>query len=506
MEEFIWLLHRKKENGLVWAVTGSFLVHGLMFALMVTTQIFFPPTGESPRLDVVWLYSALLRDQPQEAPPQEVSLPEAKETASLQRDDQAEPLPAEADDEEPVVVAPVAHAKLVAPAVSVPPPAARREPPAKVEAVRNDVPVREELRFMEEGKGAVRPPPPAAKPPEKAPAVPKASAATASVLKNITTSTVAQSKVVRREPRKAEQVRAAERPAPKVEPVQAKKDVPIPRQEKRQAVAIAPREKAMPVVPPRVTPSPRKENPPAVVANPKDVRTAITPSQPASSPARPAAPALPKPAVPAGATTVAKAEAPSIAQPVVPAAPKPSAAATGQKAAAPVPAPAKGIVEAPVTGDLKLELTGKNRSLKGAKITVLFRDYPRSRRGKTMVKAEALRRRQIHPRLARPAENTLQAVVAVAAEGVYEFWVESESGGAVEAECVARFYEKTGRAKNKSLGTRTVGNKERITRVLMPEGIIWEDDSAFSGSMEDSDSVTKFNSETGLVWKEYREE
>ncbi len=168
--------------------------------------------------------------------------------------------------------------------------------------------------------------------------------------------------------------------------------------------------------------------------------------------------------------------------------------------------PVKAVVEPPVTGDLKMELFGKTRSLKGAKITVLFRDYPRSRRGKTMVKSEALRRRQINPRLVRPAENTLQAVVEVAAEGVYEFRVESESGGAIEAEYVARFYEKTGKAKSKSLGTRTVGNKERITRVLMPEGIVWDDDTAFSGSMEDSDSVTKFNSETGLVWKEYRQE
>jgi len=37
----------------------------------------------------------------------------------------------------------------------------------------------------------------------------------------------------------------------------------------------------------------------------------------------------------------------------------------------------------------------------------------------------------------------------------------------------------------------------------MPEGILWEDEAAFSGSMEDSEGVTKFNSETGLLWKEY---
>jgi hypothetical protein len=39
----------------------------------------------------------------------------------------------------------------------------------------------------------------------------------------------------------------------------------------------------------------------------------------------------------------------------------------------------------------------------------------------------------------------------------------------------------------------------------MPDAILWEDESAFTGSMQDSAGVTKFNSETGLIWKEYGE-
>jgi len=38
----------------------------------------------------------------------------------------------------------------------------------------------------------------------------------------------------------------------------------------------------------------------------------------------------------------------------------------------------------------------------------------------------------------------------------------------------------------------------------MPEGILWDDDSSFSGNMEDSESITKFNAETGVVWREYK--
>ena len=37
----------------------------------------------------------------------------------------------------------------------------------------------------------------------------------------------------------------------------------------------------------------------------------------------------------------------------------------------------------------------------------------------------------------------------------------------------------------------------------MPEAILWDDDASFTGSLEDSESTTKFNAQTGLYWKEY---
>ncbi|WP_275095230.1 hypothetical protein [Oryzomonas japonica] len=44
-----------------------------------------------------------------------------------------------------------------------------------------------------------------------------------------------------------------------------------------------------------------------------------------------------------------------------------------------------------------------------------------------------------------------------------------------------------------------------MARILMPEGILWDDDAAFTGSIDDGDSITKFESASGLVWKEYSE-
>jgi hypothetical protein len=42
-------------------------------------------------------------------------------------------------------------------------------------------------------------------------------------------------------------------------------------------------------------------------------------------------------------------------------------------------------------------------------------------------------------------------------------------------------------------------------RFLMPEALFWDDTDRFSGSIEDSRSVTKFRYETGLTWKEEKE-
>lgn len=66
-----------------------------------------------------------------------------------------------------------------------------------------------------------------------------------------------------------------------------------------------------------------------------------------------------------------------------------------------------------------------------------------------------------------------------------------------------KIYELSKTGKTKQLGSKNFSGKSVVTRILMPDGIIWEDESAFSGSMQDSDGITKFNTGTGLVWKEY---
>ena len=165
----------------------------------------------------------------------------------------------------------------------------------------------------------------------------------------------------------------------------------------------------------------------------------------------------------------------------------------------------KGIFAPPLAGDLKIEITGPEEFLKAVKIAVIFREYPKTRHNRPMTKAIAHNSQALTPKTARVAKNTLQAVIEIAEEGVYEFRDISDPASLGEAAFSVKIHENSGRAKTKSAGTRKIGNKGSIVKILMPEGILWNDHAAFSGSMEDSESTTKFNSETGLTWKEYKE-
>jgi len=153
-----------------------------------------------------------------------------------------------------------------------------------------------------------------------------------------------------------------------------------------------------------------------------------------------------------------------------------------------------------VYGDLKMVVDA------GAdlKISVLFREYPKSRRTRPMSRAEAARTKEVTPLTLKTVKDARELIVKNAGQGVYLFLAESAAGKGDRGQFTLKVFESTATARVKALGNRTVDGKTVIARVLMPEGIIWEDDSAFSGSYEDSDSTTKFNTETGLTWKEYK--
>jgi hypothetical protein len=474
---YIWLFDKSDRRGLWWAFLSSLLLHVLMFAIMATTTVFFPLSGNTTKLDIVWLYPSFLFGGETESPPSSQSqLPEEKAPVTS---------PAETASQKPAVQErePIKEPAETRNEERTPSPS---PPPPQQEEIKPAPPLSSEPEAEPETE-------PEMSIPVKAPALPPAEA------KAETHETVA----AKEPPPPAEKLQPAKKE------IVAKNGPPADKSEKpkEEKPATAPETKHPPLVVPPVPPrpaAPQNEKPHAPV---QTAATSITPPQaPPAAPRKemtvpPAAPQTsPLPGVNSGerkAIVEKRSEPPPRSKPA-------SVEKPAEKAPTQAAGP-KGIFAPPLAGDLKLEITGPEEALKAVKIAVIFREYPKARHSRPMTKTAARNFQVVTPKMTRVAKNTLQAVIEIAGEGVYDFKNQSDTAGASEATFSVKLYENSGRAKTKSAGTRKIGDKGSIVKILMPEGILWSDESAFSGSMEDSESITKFNTDTGLVWKEYND-
>lgn len=151
-----------------------------------------------------------------------------------------------------------------------------------------------------------------------------------------------------------------------------------------------------------------------------------------------------------------------------------------------------------IKGDLKLVIAG---SIPPDTI-ITFTDFALTRRDRPFSRAESRRKTKIVPLIASSQDATREVVIARANPGVYTITAEP-AGEPADVTISLKLYEGTSRAVTKKLGKHIIDRKKTLLKILMPEGILWDDDAAFTGNMEDSDGITKFNSETGLMWKEY---
>lgn len=156
----------------------------------------------------------------------------------------------------------------------------------------------------------------------------------------------------------------------------------------------------------------------------------------------------------------------------------------------------KGLALPPVKGDIKLIMTSDEDLL----VKVLFVSHPKARHDKPLTKKEAREQQKLSPVIVKTAKNTAEAVIEHARDGIYIFLVEQQGSKALTGKFSLKLFE----TRNRKISEREIRGLTEIARLLMPEGVLWEDDTAFTGSIEDSESLTKFNSDTGVIWKEYR--
>lgn len=164
------------------------------------------------------------------------------------------------------------------------------------------------------------------------------------------------------------------------------------------------------------------------------------------------------------------------------------------------PDKAQGITIPLLTGDLKLLIKGAVMP----ETAITFREFALSRRKRPFSRNEARSQTRIIPQTATLAKDSRAIVIEKIIPGVYTVTVSPE-GTKNDVNFSLLLYEGTSRSITRDLGSHTLTAKKELFKILMPEGILWQDDKAFTGSMEDSSGVTKFNAQTGLMWKEYAE-
>ncbi len=97
--------------------------------------------------------------------------------------------------------------------------------------------------------------------------------------------------------------------------------------------------------------------------------------------------------------------------------------------------------------------------------------------------------------------------VAKAEKGIYTFVMQNTSETPQKTSLMIRLLEGKKGARNRKFDLVNLSPHARLAvKFILPEGIFWDDEPYFTGSIESSETITKFNDTTGIVWKEYKEE
>ena len=97
--------------------------------------------------------------------------------------------------------------------------------------------------------------------------------------------------------------------------------------------------------------------------------------------------------------------------------------------------------------------------------------------------------------------------VAKAEKGIYTFVMKNTGETLQKTSLMIRLLEGKKGARNRKFETINLKPHAELTvKFILPDGIFWDDESYFTGSIESSESITKFNDTTGVIWKEQKDE
>ena len=93
------------------------------------------------------------------------------------------------------------------------------------------------------------------------------------------------------------------------------------------------------------------------------------------------------------------------------------------------------------------------------------------------------------------------------AEGAYTFAIRNQENETFAADLAFFIFPgKKGERTKKYAAVELSPHTTVRFKFILPEAIFWDDEEHFSGKIENSDTMTKFNQKTGFVWKETKDE
>jgi hypothetical protein len=96
--------------------------------------------------------------------------------------------------------------------------------------------------------------------------------------------------------------------------------------------------------------------------------------------------------------------------------------------------------------------------------------------------------------------------VAKAEKGLYTFVIMNKGNKAYKADVVFRLFERKAGERIKEYKTVELPpNTALKLKFILPEAVFWDDEYYFTGTIESSNTLTKFNDKTGLIWKEEKD-
>ena len=96
--------------------------------------------------------------------------------------------------------------------------------------------------------------------------------------------------------------------------------------------------------------------------------------------------------------------------------------------------------------------------------------------------------------------------VSKAEKAMYIFVIENKGGKACEADVVFRLFEGKAGERIKEVKPVELSTHAVVKfKFILPDAVFWDDEYYFTGTIESSDTLTKFNDKTGLIWKEEKD-